>query len=310
MNITKKKIYAVIASVIIAVSASGCGGNAGAPEKAAEVSVPENIVTKESQQLTTTSIINARELGGYHTVDGRTIRRGLLLRTAKLSAATEEDLAILKNDYNLGYVIDMRVVEEAGSDKDPVIEGVEQINLPVGITAFITKSYAATDPEERLAILKLAYEDGEMGEYFYANALKQDSVREQYKLFFDVLLKSKGEKAVLWHCSHGKDRTGIGAALLLYVLGVDEETIMKDFLLTNEFYEGAEDAAREQYMAAFPDEPDLANALAALSGGVKEQYLRHAIDYMKEESGSVEAFIREKIGVSDEDAEQLRSFFC
>lgn len=295
--------------MIMAVSVSGCGSNAAAPEKTAEVSVPGNIVTKESQQLTTTSIINARDLGGYHTVDGKTIKRGLLLRTAKLSTATEEDIAILKNDYNLGYVIDMRVGGEAGTDTDPVIEGVEQVNLPVGITAFITKSYAATDPEERLAILKKIYEDGEIGEYFYANALKQDSVRKQYKLFFDVLLKSKGEKAVLWHCSHGKDRTGIGAALLLYVFGVDEETIMKDFLLTNEFYAGAEDAAREQFMTLFPDEPDLANAMAALSGGVKEQYLRHAIDYMKEESGSVEAFVREKIGVSDEDIGLLRSYY-
>ncbi|MBQ3841076.1 MAG: tyrosine-protein phosphatase [Ruminiclostridium sp.] len=293
----------------MAVSVSGCGSNAAAPEKTVEVSVPGNIVTKESQQLTTTSIINARDLGGYHTVDGKTIKRGLLLRTAKLSTATEEDIAILKNDYNLGYVIDMRVGGEAGTDTDPVIEGVEQVNLPVGITAFITKSYAATDPEERLAILKKIYEDGEIGEYFYANALKQDSVREQYKLFFDVLLKSKGEKAVLWHCSHGKDRTGIGAALLLYVFGVDEETILKDFLLTNEFYAGAEDAAREQFMTLFPDEPDLANAMAALSGGVKEQYLRHAIDYMKEESGSVEAFVREKIGVSDEDIGLLRSYY-
>lgn len=104
-------------------------------------------------------------------------------------------------------------------------------------------------------------------------------------------------------------RTGIGAALLLYVLGVDEDTIMKDFLLTNEFYEGAEDAAREQFMTLFPNEPDLANAMAALSGGIKEQYMRHAIDYMKEESGSVEAFVREKIGVSDEDIGLLRSYY-
>ena len=230
-------------------------------------------------------------------------------RSKELSTATEDDIAILKNDYNLGYVIDMRVDTEIGEDADPVIDGVEQIALPIDITAFLKKIYTVTDPGERTAILKQAFADGEMGEYMYVNALKQDSVRQQYKLFFDTLVKSKGEKAVLWHCSYGKDRTGLGAALLLYVLGVDEETIMNDYLLTNAFYEGAEDAAREQYTAAFPDDPDFVDALAELSGGVKEKYLRNAVSYMKEECDSVEAFVREKIGVSDEDIELLRSFF-
>ena len=307
--IMKKRITAILAALTIAISATGCGSNTAVADTAAEISAPENIVTKESQQLTTESIINARELGGYHTADGKTIKSGILLRTAKLSTATEDDIAILKNDYNLGYVIDMRVDTEIGEDADPVIDGVEQIALPIDITAFLKKIYTVTDPGERTAILKQAFADGEMGEYMYVNALKQDSVRQQYKLFFDTLVKSKGEKAVLWHCSYGKDRTGLGAALLLYVLGVDEETIMNDYLLTNAFYEGAEDAAREQYTAAFPDDPDFVDALAELSGGVKEKYLRNAVSYMKEECDSVEAFVREKIGVSDEDIELLRSFY-
>ena len=81
--IMKKRITAILAALTIAISATGCGSNTAVADTTAEISAPENIVIKESQQLTTESIINARELGGYHTADGKTIKSGILLRTAK-----------------------------------------------------------------------------------------------------------------------------------------------------------------------------------------------------------------------------------
>ncbi len=125
----------------------------------------------------------------------------MLLRTAKLSTATEDDISTLKNNYSLGYVIDMRIVAEIGEETDPEIKGVEKISTPIDITSFLNKIFTISNQEERTAVLKQAYEDGELGEFMYVNALKQDSIRQEYKVFFDTLLKSKGEKAVLWHCS-------------------------------------------------------------------------------------------------------------
>lgn len=274
-----------------------------------ESTVSETVVTKQSQQLSTTGIINARELGGYPAADGKKIKSGVLLRTAKLSTATEEDISILKDNYHLGYIVDMRTISEIGEETDPEIEGAEYISTPIDITSFLNKLYAVTDQEERTSLLTEAYNDGQLGEFMYVNALKQDTVCQEYKVFFDTLLKGKGEKAVLWHCSYGKDRTGLGAALLLSVLGVDEDTIMNDYLLTNEFYAGAEDAAREKMSSAFPDNPELVDALAELSGGVKEKYLRNALDYMKQESGSAQAFVKDKIGVTDEEIGLLRTYY-
>lgn len=274
-----------------------------------ESTVAEVNVSKESQQLSTAGIINARELGGYPTTDGKRIKSGLLLRTAKLSTATDKDISILKDDYHLGYILDMRTISEIGEEIDPKIEGAEQISTPIDITSFLNKLFAINDTKERTDLLLQAYNDGQLGEFMYVNALKEDTVRQEYEVFFDTLLKGKGEKAVLWHCSYGKDRTGLGAAIILSVLGVDEDTIMKDYMLTNEFYAGAEDAAREKMSSAFPDNPELVDALAELSGGVKEKYLRNALDYMKQESGSVQAFVKDKIGVTDEEIGLLRTYY-
>ena len=271
-------------------------------------------VTKESQQLATSAIINARELGGYPAADGMVVKRGLLLRTAKLSTATEEDLAILKDDYHLGYVVDMRVPSEIGEDADPVIEGVEEIPLPIDITTFlqrINSAAAGSSVEERIAAIREAYENGEMGDQMYVLALQREDFLQQYHTFFQTLLKGAGEKAILWHCSFGKDRTGLGAAMLLSVLGVEEDIIMEDYLLTNVFYEGtdAAEAVREKMAPMFPDEPEIVDAFAELSGGVKAEYLQNAMDYMKAESGSVEAFVREKVGLSEDEAALLRSYY-
>ena len=95
----------------------------------------------------------------------------------------------------------MRIVAEIGEETDPEIKGVEKISTPIDITSFLNKIFTISNQEERTAVLKQAYEDGELGEFMYVNALKQDSIRQEYKVFFDTLLKSKGEKAVLWHCS-------------------------------------------------------------------------------------------------------------
>ena len=80
-------------------------------------------VTVEQQTLGLSSIDNARQLGGYVTKDGRHVKDNLLLRTAKLSTASEEDLQTLKDTYNLGYVVDFRTSSEIAS--------LSPINIPM-----------------------------------------------------------------------------------------------------------------------------------------------------------------------------------
>ena len=78
-----------------------------------------------SRKITFTGIINARDLGGLTTREGKTIRKGLLLRTANLSQATETDLDKLRQDYRLSTVIDLRTAVERKEKPDRIPEDVE-----------------------------------------------------------------------------------------------------------------------------------------------------------------------------------------
>ena len=77
-----------------------------------------------SRMIIFAGIINARDLGGLTTIEGKTIRKGLLLRTANLSQATEADLSKLRQDYRLSAVIDLRTAVERKGRPDRIPEGV------------------------------------------------------------------------------------------------------------------------------------------------------------------------------------------
>ena len=213
----------------------------------------------EKQKLPVTDIVNARQLGGYETTDGKKVKANLLLRTAKLSTATDEDLAVLKNDFNLGYIVDLRkgcedLLTIAGG-KDPEIEGVKEV-----FAGFAGPSQ--TEPDA------------------YAKSLKKKETIQSMKLFLQTLLDNKGEKAVIFHCSLGKDRTGIMAAVILSIFRVSDEIILGDYMLSSHCY-----------------------------SKINQLGMENALLYMREESGSVENFVIEKTGLTSADMELLRQYY-
>ena len=120
----------------------------------------------------------------------------------------------------------------------------------------------------------------------YIRYLATGTAKNGYKKLFDAWLQTE-DGAFLWHCKSGKDRTGLSGMMILAALGADEDLIMKDFLLTN---------------AVFEAEPDMDGA-----GSVKEEDLRLAIDYMKENYGSILGYVTEGLGVTEEEIETLRA---
>ena len=270
-------------------------------------------VTKEAQALLVTGIENARQLGGYETADGRHVKRDVLLRTAKLSDAPSEELAALKDIYHLGVVVDFRTLAEREGAPDPEIDGVDNIVLDVldegsrtGAGAAIAGIYENGGAEPAEVMLNII-RSGCVSERMYADMAFNSAVEKGFRDFFRILLKNGGQKAVLWHCSGGKDRTGAAAVLLLLALGVNRETVLKDFELTNEFLR-EKIAYMESRAAELTDDPEEIAWVKDLTG-VNRKYMEKLLDTLEEKYGSEDRYLTEGLGLDRTELEQLREMY-
>lgn len=270
-------------------------------------------VTKEAQALLVTGIENARQLGGYETADGRHVKRDVLLRTAKLSDAPSEELAALKDIYHLGVVVDFRTLAEREGAPDPEIDGVDNIVLDVldegsrtGAGAAIAGIYENGGAEPAEVMLNII-RSGCVSERMYADMAFDPAAEKGFRDFFRILLENGGKKAVLWHCSGGKDRTGAAAVLLLLALGVNKETALRDFELTNEFLR-EKIAYMESRAAELTDDPEEIAWVKDLTG-VNRKYMEKLLDTLEEKYGSQERYLTEGLGLDKAELEQLREMY-
>lgn len=221
-------------------------------------------VLLSEQRVELAGVMNARELGGYENTDKRKIKRGCLIRSGHLNAATSWDKRLIYEQFRVGTVIDFRTPREAAEKPDPPIS-VSYYNLPV---------------------LESTEELGTAG--LYLKMLFDDIAKKAYKRFFELLLASDSKQSVLFHSDRGNDRTGIAAALLLTALGVSEDTVTEDYLLSNKAYERAE-------LTDLPIIP----AVHAYS-------LDYAFTTAKVEYGSVTNYINKELGLSNKDIGELK----
>lgn len=270
-----------------------------------------NQVTMEGQTLGLAEVENARQLGGYYTEDGRRIKSNMLLRSAKLVKATDEDIKKLTQDYNLGTIVDFRTTDEIADAPDPEIKGVknEQIrvldedNANDSNSAAMTQIYGKDPVSGLIEMVK----NGTLSDDMYVTIIKSETAQKGFSEFFKVLLNNEEEKAVLWHCTGGKDRAGTAAVLVLSALGVDEKTILDDFALTNEFYKG-----KIEYMgneaAKQTDDQTIIEGVKTLSG-VSRSFMEKMINTLNEEYGSVQNYIVEELGITQDEIIKLQNMY-
>ena len=128
-----------------------------------------------------------------------------------------------------------------------------------------------------------------------------------YREFFQVLLNNEDGKAVLWHCTGGKDRAGLAAVLVLSALGVDRETILNDFALTNNFVQ-----QNVEYMGRMAmqltSNPDEINGVMYLTG-VNRDYMETLLNTIDEQYGSIEGYLVNAIGLTPDDFTKLQTMY-
>ena len=262
----------------------------------------------EAQRIAVTSIGNARELGGYPTANGGRVKHGLLLRTCHLAGASEEDLRRLADDYRVRLIVDFRSDAETARLPDPELAGARYVHIPV-IDKRLFGSAGAdavahnNDPRDQIGgMLRIAETQDLSG--LYTMIVQSEYGRRGFERFFREVLDTP-DGAVLWHCTTGKDRTGLAAAFLLSALGADRDTIFFDFELTNVFTADKLDAMRRELRRRGCAE-ELIETVVTTFVGVNGRYLKNAWASIAASDGSIMGYLQNKLHLTDGDIAALR----
>jgi protein-tyrosine phosphatase len=221
--------------------------------------------------------VNFRDLGGYRTSDGGTIRWRLLLRADGLHKLTEADHRALIQ-LGLATVIDLRTVDEAEQRGRFPVDAVPvtYIDLPL--------FDVLPTPEEMQSWREASY--------VAARYLQMVSEGGAVLTRSIQALAMPGALPAVFHCSAGKDRTGVLAALTLAFLGVDDETIVADYALSG----AAMDRLLERLKAEYPDAVEEVERHAPSILEVKPETMEEFLASVRSEYGSYDA-LADRLGV-------------
>lgn len=263
----------------------------------------------EQQSIGLENVSNARELGGYPIGD-RHIRRGLLLRSGRLYSVSDRDIQTLSEKYRLGVIADLRMAAEQEECPDrPVLGAVHEL-LPVMefVEADMSPDMLAfiDSDTDRVAWIQSAEDLGFLNDRFYIDFLRPEMGRAAYRRFFQILLDLPEDRAVLWHCTDGKDRTGVAAMLLLSALGADRDLIMRDYLLTNTFNAEKLKAGRKALSGIPLSKERREIYLFSTAGGVYARFLENAMADLVSAYGSIEGYLSAELGIGPEERDFLR----
>lgn len=241
---------------------------------------------------------NFRDLGGHRTSDGRTTRWGRVYRSGQLSELTDGDVAYL-SDLGVNLVCDFRSPQERERQPDRLPS-----DDPPDVLHAEIDTPEVNPVELQSRILTGDLDDIDLGEFLVAgNRAFATEFADRYRRMFDLLLEEGNLPAVV-HCTAGKDRAGLASALILLAVGVPEETVMEDFLLTNELTREKiqRGLAFVWVVSLFRSNPVEVEKLM----GVEARYLQAALDAMRDKDGSIDAYLRNTLGLTEERRANLR----
>jgi len=253
-----------------------------------------------SRMIPMEGVLNVRELGGLPLKNNRMVRHGSLIRTGRLSDMTEEDKVILAQ-WNLTKIIDMRNNQEVFEHPDPEMPGVEWIQLSIfpGGAAGISREDNGETLMDKAVRLSEMYAGGKarkLLQTMYPRMVGEEFCVVQIRRFFELLVEHE-KGAVAWHCTSGKDRTGLTCALLLYVLGAEKETILEDYLYTNEQIADYRNALLDGLRERGIEEEKIQQIYYLES--VDASYLESCMEVIAEKYGSLDLFLEEQLGITE-----------
>ena len=256
---------------------------------------------EDYRKLPFTGAHNFRDLGGYKTEDGRTVKWGKIYRSDNLHFLTDEDLKYMKR-LNIKSVVDFRSVEERENEPDRLNPDMTQVLLPI---KFQPKEL---DDDSIKNLMK----DLTFGDLDSSNLLRDFNIviveefTDEYKNFFRHIIENNAEPLV-FHCTAGKDRAGFASAMILTILGVPREKVIEDYLLTNTYVKDhVDDKMLEIELKTFfrADTDNLRKINL-----VEERYIQAAFDTIDSKWGGMDRYISEALNLNEEDILKLQDFY-
>ena len=184
--------------------------------------------------------LNIRDIGGIPFADGSgAVPKGLFLRSGKLSILTKEECSSLFRKYGIKCVIDLRTPVESAEFPDPIEDGVEFLQIPLLKDAAVGITHeTGSDP---MTIMRNLRKNPEQLKKMIPDfkALYKQLVTDEFsrsqleKVLTTLKTNAENGRCTLFHCTAGKDRTGIVSMVLLKAYGVGDEEIIKDYMRTN-----------------------------------------------------------------------------
>src|SRR6516165_9208399 len=227
---------------------------------------------------------NFRDLGGYPTHDGRSLRWRRIFRSNHLGHLTPADIDVVRG-LGVRSAFDFRGRDERAA----AVCGVADItvhSLPIEPTVVAAL-------RARLAAGSLSADDAlEIMRESYRNYVRLNT--HSFRALFAHLLDDHAPLVI--HCTAGKDRTGFACALLLHALGVPDQVIDEDYLLTNSFYRRDPNAA-----------PELPEDVRQAIGSVEASFLVAGFDTVRAEYGDLENYFRNGLGLGTAERNELKA---
>ena len=238
-------------------------------------------------------IENFRDLGGIVTQDGKKIKPNKIIRSGRLSDITDSCKQTLKNDYHLKTVVDFRRPTELKNTPNQPIDGVNFVNLD------LMDNLVHSDHPDPLTEAAATAHLAEFYTYILTSSGKLTD--------FMKLLATHEEGAVLFHCHHGKDRTGLGAAVFLKALNVSDEVIFDDYLKTLEARKADNEAYLNELRAEGYDETYLAGMNVLIN--VRKEYLEYVFDTIEKKYGGFDNYLKNELQLTEADLTNLRAIY-
>ncbi len=246
---------------------------------------------------------NLRELGGYNTADGKAfVRFGQFYRSNRLCGLTQTGRRQFEK-LGVRQIVDFRVPVEIEGSEDPAFDSIEYLNV---------KPIAQDSRCFHMGFADMLTADTEtilgMRDALYAHYQEIPFGSDAYRALFGLI--KRGRTPLVFHCTAGKDRTGVAAALLLLGLGVPRETILYDYMLTRRA-RAREIAAVTEKVRAGVHNPAVLDTLGMFMS-VEQASMEATLDAVERRYGDdIPAYYARELDVSNDELEEMKKrYLC